>query len=283
MNRGDVRAVLQASGLSRIMPHLEALMSNSVRLVSKPSPDNELKIGTSKLGGAPDLPDDVKWPLVGDMPMSFLSQINLSDVQPFDSDKLLPSSGMLYFFYDAHQETYGSDPADRGGRKVVYSTADISTLKRCPFPDALPAEARFAFCTVTFSSELTLPQRPNLLDAALDWNDAERRTYSDFMMAFPSVEDRKTIHHRLLGHSDDLQDDMHLQAQLLSHGFTDDQSPEAKALVAGANDWILLFQLDSDPNANMQWASTGLLYFWITRQDLKALNFDNVWVVLQSE
>ena len=107
--------------------------------------------------------------------------------------------------------------------------------------------------------------------------------YSDFMTAFPSVEDRKTIHHRLLCHSDDLQDDMHLQAQLLSQGFTDDQSAEAKALVAGAIDWLLLFQLDSDADAHMQWASTGLLYFWITRQDLQALNFDNVWVVLQSE
>ncbi len=283
MNRDAVRMALQAGGLSRIMPQLEALMSNSVRVTSKSVPENQLKVGASKLGGAPDLPDDVTWPLMGNVPQSFLAQFNLSDVQPLDTDKLLPSSGMLYFFYDANQQTYGSDPADRAGRKVVYSAVDAASLKRRTFPDALPAEARFASCTVSFSSEMTLPQRPNLLDAKLDWNDSERQAYSDLMAAFPSVEDRKTIHHRLLGHSDDLQDDMHLQAQLLSHGFSDDQSPEAKTLVAGASDWVLLFQLDSDSDAHMQWASTGLLYFWITRQDLKALNFDNVWVVLQSE
>lgn len=283
MSRDGVKAALQAGGLSRIMPHLEALMTNSVRIVSKPTPDNELKIGTSKLGGAPDLLDGVKWPVMGDIPLSFLAQISLSDVQPLDTDKLLPTSGLLSFFYDAKQQTYGSDPNDRAGRKVIYSTVDAAGLKRRPFPDALPAEARFASCAVTFSAEITLPQRPNLLDSKLDWNDKERQAYSDFMAAFPSEEDRKTIHHRLLGHSDDLQDDMHLQAQLLSHGFKDDQSAEAKALVEGAKDWVLLFQLDSDSNAHMQWASTGLLYFWITRQDLQARNFDNVWVILQSE
>ncbi|MBI1282396.1 MAG: DUF1963 domain-containing protein [Anaerolineaceae bacterium] len=283
MDRDAVRAALQTGGLSRIMPHLEALMTNSVRMTSRAANDSELAIGTSKLGGAPDLADDVTWPVMSDVPLSFLAQINLRDVQPFDSDKLLPSSGMLYFFYDANQQTYGSDPADRAGRKVIYSTVDSATLKRRPFPDALPAEARFAACAVTFSSEMTLPQRPNVLDEKLDWNDNERQAYSDFMADFPSTEDRKTLHHRLLGHSDDLQDDMHLQAQLLSHGFSDDQSPEAKALMAGASDWVLLFQLDSDSNARMQWASTGLLYFWITRQDLQACNFDDVWVVLQSE
>jgi uncharacterized protein YwqG len=283
MNRDGVRAALQVSGLSRIMPQLEALMSNSVRMTSESVPESTLKVGTSKLGGTPDLPNEVTWPLMGDVPLAFLTQINLSDVQAFDTDKLLPSSGMFYFFYDANQQTYGSDPADRAGRKVIYSVVDAAALKRCPFPDGLPDEARFTSCALTFSSEITLPQRPNLLDATLDWNDKERKAYSDFMMGFPSEEDRKTIHHRLLGHSDDLQDDMHLQAQLVSHGFTDDQSPEAKALVDGAKDWVLLLQLDSDPKAHMQWASTGLLYFWITRQDLQACNFDNVWVVLQSE
>ncbi len=283
MNRDAVRKALQAGGLSRIMPHLEALMTNSVRITIKSMPENELKVGASKLGGAPDLADNVTWPVMADVPLAFLAQINLSDVQSFDTDKLLPTSGMLYFFYDANQQTYGSDAADRAGRKVIYSTVDAAFLKRRAFPDALPAEARFMACAVSFSSEMTLPQRPNLLDDKLDWNKTERYAYSDFMTAFPSVEDRKMLHHRLLGHSDDLQDDMHLQAQLVSHGFSDDQSPEAKALVAGATDWVLLFQLDSDSDAHMQWASTGLLYFWIRRQDLQARNFENVWVVLQSE
>lgn len=283
MNRDAVRTALQAAQLSRILPHLEPLMSNSIRLTASPAAESDLAVGVSKLGGTPDLPDDVTWPMMGDAPLSFVAQINLSEAQAFDTDKLLPESGILYFFYDANQETYGASPEDRAGRKVIYSTANQTALKRRPFPDALPSEARFTACALIFSSEVTLPQRPNLLDDTLDWNDAERQAYSDFMVAFPSEDDRKLLHHRLLGHSDDLQDDMHLQAQLLSHGFSDDQSPEAAALVAGAKDWLLLLQVDSEPSAGMQWASTGLLYFWITKQDLHARNFDNVWVILQSE
>lgn len=282
MNSDAVRAALQAGGLSRIMPKLDALMQNSVRLSSHKAVD-EIAIGASKLGGMPDVADEVAWPLMADVPLSFVGQINLSDVQPFETDHLLPTSGMLYCFYDANQQTYGSDPADRAGWKIIYSTAEQSKLKCRAFPDALPSQARFTACGLTFSSEVTLPQRPNLLDSTLDWTDAERKAYSDLMAAFPSPEDRATLHHRLLGHSDDLQDDMHVQAQLLSHGFSDDQSPEAAALLAGANDWVLLWQIDSDGDAGMQWASTGLLYFWITRADLQAQNFDGVWGILQSE
>lgn len=282
MQRDAVRATIQTAGLSRIQSNLEALMLNSVRLTSTPAPDDSLAVGMSKLGGTPDLPDAVQWPMMADVPLSFVAQINLTDAQSLDTDKLLPASGLLSFFYDANQQTYGSDPADRAGYKVLY-TADTSTLKRRPFPDALPEAARFSACSLTLSSEVTLPQRPNLLDDKLDWNDIERKAYSDMMVAFPSEADHQQIHHRLLGHSDDLQDDMHLQAQLFSHGLTDDQSPEAASLLAGAKDWVLLLQVDSDPNANMQWASTGLLYFWISRQDLQAGNFDKGWVVLQSE
>ena len=283
MQSDAVRAAIKAAPLSRIMPRLEALMSNSVRVTSTALTEGELAVGASKLGGAPDLSDEVVWPLMADVPLSFVAQINLSEAQSFDTDKLLPSSGMLYFFFDANQQVYGSDPADRAGWKVIYSAIDKTLLKRRTFPDKLPAQARFSPCAVTFSAEVTLPQRPNLLDKTLDWNDHERKAYSDLMAAFPSAEDRSLLHHRLLGHSDDLQDDMHLQVQLVSHGFKDDQSAKAAALAAGANDWLLLFQLDSDSNAHMQWASTGLLYYWITRQDLQAHNFDGVWVVLQSE
>jgi uncharacterized protein YwqG len=283
MQADAVRATIQKAGLARIQPHLEALMRNSIRVTSTASSDSAIAVGTSKLGGAPDLPDTVVWPMMADVPLAFVAQFDLSAVRPFDVDKLLPTSGMLYFFFDAKQQVYGSDPADKAGWKVITSATDKATLKRRAFPDKLPKEAQFTACSVTFSTEVTLPQRPNLLDKALDWNDKERQSYSDMMANFPSEADRKTLHHRLLGHSDDLQDDMHLQVQLVSHGFTDDQSPQAKALAAGANDWILLFQLDSDFNAHMQWASTGLLYYWITKQDLQAKNFDAVWCVLQSE
>lgn len=64
--------------------------------------DNSL----SYLGGLPRLPPDAKWPTVplanGDAPlsMSFVAQIDLSDVPDGPGRQLLPKSGTLYFFFD---------------------------------------------------------------------------------------------------------------------------------------------------------------------------------------
>ena len=73
----------------------------------------------SKLGGDPLLPRDFTWPVFTDThagatrPLSFLCQINLADVKPYDTDGVLPERGMLYFFYEGESFRWGFDPADR--------------------------------------------------------------------------------------------------------------------------------------------------------------------------
>ena len=39
------------------------------------------------------------WPTYGDIPLPFIAQLRLADIVPYDLDHVLPSSGMLYFFY----------------------------------------------------------------------------------------------------------------------------------------------------------------------------------------
>ncbi len=91
------------------------------------------------------------------------------------------------------------------------------------------------------------------------------------------------MHNRLLGNPDTIQDDMRIQCQLTSHGVTDGNDPRTAALSKGAMDWQLLLQVDSNEHAGMRWASSGMLYYWITSADLHARHFDATWVVLQSE
>jgi uncharacterized protein YwqG len=55
----------------------------------------------------------------------------------------------------------------------------------------------------------------------------------------------------------------------------------AAELKAGSMDWHLLLQVDSEQAAGMMWGDVGRLYYWIRSKDLKAGNFDNVWLVLQ--
>ena len=79
---------------------------------------------------------------------------------------------------------------------------------------------------------------------------------------------------------------MQLEAQLASPGLYcgDDRGildPRAAALDAGADDWMLLLQLDSEEAEGMMWGDVGMLYFWIRRTDLTDRRFDRCWVLLQ--
>jgi uncharacterized protein YwqG len=76
---------------------------------------------------------------------------------------------------------------------------------------------------------------------------------------------------------------MREQCQLVTNGITDADDPRANEVLKGANDWQLLLQVDSDDDLNMQWGSTGILYYWIKQADLQAQRFDHGWLVLQSD
>lgn len=62
--------------------------------------------GKSKWWGCPDLPDDLEYPEVpvnedGELyydPLTFICQIRCEDLEGYDTEGLLPKSGMLYFF-----------------------------------------------------------------------------------------------------------------------------------------------------------------------------------------
>jgi uncharacterized protein YwqG len=45
------------------------------------------------------------------------------------------------------------------------------------------------------------------------------------------------------------------------------------------DNWLLLFQMDSDSNESIEimWGDMGVANFFILSEDLKNLNFDNVW------
>ncbi len=283
MDKAGVQAAFVAAGLPRLVKDLDLISKASIRLYTTPVDESALHIGASKLGGAPDLPVGVTWPAWKGLPQSFIAQIHLGDIAPYDANNLLPHSGMLWFFYDAQQQTYGADPADRGGWCVIFVDDNLPALQRTPAPATLPASSQFHACSISFASEITLSQQPQLEIPNCDWTEAEQHQYETLLSTFPSPADHATIHHRLLGHPDTIQDDMRLQCQLTSHGVTDVNDPRAAALSQGAMDWQLLLQIDSDEHAGMNWGNNGMLYYWIERADLQTHLFDHTWLVLQSE
>lgn len=283
MDKSSFAKAIQRTGLSQLTPVLDQLTSPSIRISTNPSYETAIQPGQSKFGGMPDLPANMEWPTMNGAPMEFIAQIQLAEAHPYDAAHLLPSQGLLSFFYDAAQETYGADPHDNAGLKVLYLTQESSSLQRTELPPLLPAEARSRVCSVGFSQELTTTLQPNLEVATLKWSDDDQERYDDTLQKLMGGSQHPI--HRMLGFPDTIQDDMRMECQLAANGIADPGSaPEQVAkLAAGANDWLLLLQVDSDESVGMRWANAGMLYFWIRRDDLANQRFEHVWVVLQSE
>ena len=300
MNPSEILSALSNVGLSRLQPDVLKLLQESIRLTLQPLGETSTPPGVSRLGGVPDLPAGAAWPAWKGVPISFIAQVNLADLASFTPAQDLPKSGLLSFFYDSAQETYGADPADRGGWQVLYfppappkeggvhwfSRGDPQAVKAVPFPAGLPANARFKPCRVTFASEYTLPGAPSQYLPDLDWSPDEIQRYEQFQAGFPSAEDRKTLHFRMFGCPDQIQDDMQLQCALYANGVSPDDAaaPQVVARAAARKaGWQLLLQVDSDETIGMRWASYGMLYFWLEKDALQQRQFDRSWLVLQSE
>jgi uncharacterized protein YwqG len=283
LDKATFQVALVGAGLARVTKDIDYLVRDSIRLHTTAVDEQTLQVGASKLGGLPDLPAGTAWPEWQGVPQSFIAQIRLDDAHPYDTQRLLPASGMLWFFYDAKQQTYGDQPSDKGGWSVLFSDNVQNKLSRATAPNALPASSRFHACSIRFASEITVSQQPELDISHFDWTQAEQQQYEKLLSTLYSQQEMAEPHNRMLGFADTIQDDMRSQCQLVSHGITDSSDPRAQDLLKTANDWLLLLQVDSDEQANMRWGDTGMLYYWITSQNLQAKHFDSTWLVLQSE
>ena len=247
-------------------------------LVSGPSTAS-LSLGASRFGGEPDLPPVAAWPRWREGPLSFLAQLDLATLP--DASGLLPDTGTLLFFFDSQKQPWGFDPADEGGARVVYSEADPRVLVRTAFPEDLPTAARFAARSLEARPVATLPTDGERAGLELEEDEAAE-LYAELEAGITGLE----AEHRVLGWPAELQNPMELECQLVSNGLycgnsAGYQSEAAQRLAPGADDWILLCQLDSDETLGWMWGDLGRLYFWIKRGHLAARRFDRVWTVLQ--
>ncbi len=241
------------------------------------SPNTALELGKSKFGGLPDLPTHIAWFREDNgKPLSFVGQLNLSELSGALGSGSLPEKGMLYFFYSAEQEAWGFDPKDSDKFKVFYAPDGTELVKKSG-PDDLENYHNYLPCGLTFSEAYSLPNWERAF-ATHRFTDFEKEVY--MLVEYPE------INHKLFGYSNAVQGEMELECQLVTNGINcGDPSgysdPRAHALEKGKEDWILLLQVDSDEKTGMMWGDSGRLYFWIRQQDLEQLHFDKAWCILQ--
>lgn len=272
--------------------------------------------GASRFGGGPDLPTGFTWPdwLVrpfectgepDDTPvrargkLNFLAQLDLAEAARLLPELGLPPVGWLYFFFDADALPWGFDPADRDAARVLYHAGPAADLVR-HFPPRPPPDPSWDFpcCALDFLPVRTLPDGQTLFkrfvaetpgaagEACRESDAAVGSTRQDQLYAVLEACDEAAPIHQLRGCAHPLHDPMELECQLVANGVNCGSpdafdTPRARHLAAGAADWQLLLQLDSDTAPGFEWCDVGLLYFWIRRQDLAAQRFDRTWTILQ--
>ena len=266
----------EAAATRAVIEALKPLARPAIVLEDAPGPT------VMRLGGQPRLPGSSAWPERKGRPLSFIAELDLTALRAAGGPDWLPASGLLHLFYDVGDEPWGFDPADHDGWQVIWTGE--AAPRPLPRPPGLSGDRVFAPVALSGRRAITYPTTERL-DLPPDVGGAfEFEPVQDFMDADLGDGPR----HQVGGYPSPIQNDgMELEAQLASNGIYvggPDGYSDARvaALEAGAGDWRLLLQIDSDENAGIMWGDTGTLYAWVREQDARAGDFSRVWIVLQS-
>lgn len=264
--------LLSAAGLTRVSAEIAQVALPSIRLKTNAVDETQLGQGATRFGGSPDLPPGYAWPEHNGSPLPFVAQLNLSEVVPYDTMQLLPAEGMLYFFFDI-DAFFDSWPRHQTIWRVLYEHNARTALQRVAIPERVAKRNHYRSSTVTYATEITLPDYSQYDGTSIQrlglsgpLTDEEQWAYYEVQAQLASTVGT-TYHiplHRLLGHPDDVQWDMH------------------RDLPGASTNWQLLFQVDSDGVPDTEWGDTGRIYYWIRTRDLAKRDFSGVELILQS-
>ncbi|MDR1481095.1 MAG: DUF1963 domain-containing protein [Synergistaceae bacterium] len=285
---------LKDAGFYRQAEILESCRLPCVKIKTTKADEAAFRLGESKFGGLPHLPADFEWPMYNGKPLAFIAQFNLADVAAYDTDNKLPHEGILYFFYEGGEEVWGYDPKDADGFRV-YHHKELAVIEATALPEGVPEDALLSPCKLEFSADVSYPMGEVLDGVGLDpetlkeFMTIERADIDEFDEIIEEYVENHLFgeyDHQLLGYPNLVQGEIFHECQLASNGlFCGDESgyrdPREKALRDGAKDWTLLFQIDSDDNAEVMWGDCGMVYFAIRKADLAAADFSWVWAVFQ--
>lgn len=226
-------------------------------------------LGSSQIGGIPNLPPSLTWPFWQQQPLKFIAQLNCRALQPLDLVHALPNEGFLAFFYDGEYDLYDREPNDPQRWRVLYWKEEGPLLQQQALPDnsAYPYYAR----EVQPMLEWALPDigSPELEMLGLTWeamyepsSEPSVRESGEMYLALQQqvsllYPPRQPLH-RSLGYADPVQTPI------------------------GEPGWQLLLQIDSDEQTGVKWGDMGRIYYLIAEEDLKQLRFDRVRFQAQS-
>ena len=275
---------------------LEQLRRNGITL--EISGRSEYKRGGTRFGGRPDVPRGFEWPAyegegmhgkAAKRPLSFIAQFDCAELARYDAERLLPERGVLSFFYEMDTMRWGFDPKDKGCARV-YWFEDSAALEAAEFPNDLEEDYRFPALAVKMRAEPSFPGWEDFTEIYPEEADCGDEGDEFFTVRAELGDDDPDERSKLLGWADAIQWSMPAECELVTRGYYLgggwDEIPKNEVEEAekeAPDKWLPLFQLDTveDGDFELMFGDCGRLYFYITRDDLAARRFENVWLILQ--
>lgn len=267
---------------------LKAEEKNSIAFTRQKSSE-EIAVGASKIGGMPHLPPGFRWPyyegtnyhkVKARRPLSFIAQINLAEAAAFDTEKKLPPSGFLYFFYELDTMEWGLKPEDKGCAGVFHCDVAADRLSVTDYPCDLNPDYYVPESAVVFRKTRSIPSLEEL-------NDTVTAHWDDYTYAAKKngIDTERCPEFKLLGYADLIQGSILWECAMVESGFSSSDwktmsESEKKEIYAKQDRWTLLAQFGSISDSIM-FGDCGSIYFYIRKDDLEKGRFDDVHLSLQ--
>lgn len=257
---------------------VKSLISPAIGIKLKDKVDQPNQI-QSKIGGWPYTSAHFIWPDKGGRPLTFLCQINLSELWKFHS--ILPSKGMLYFFV---------------ANKECKDFACLENVIKVIYDENLPNVKPYSVGVVPldeygieFYEHFTLPsyqEQTRLNSSSLaemsDSLDELQQSISEL-----TYNDKDFTNHHMLGDPNAVQGSVRIYwgAKLLDpqDTFYKKISDCLDQVSDIGSDFVLLLQIDLlDGHVALSNYGDCCLYFGIPKEDLMIKNFNRVKLVIQN-
>ena len=247
------------------------------------APKGKIPVGTSRLGGLPDVPAGFVWPTttrgkvpnprstrkVRSFPLTFIGQINCADSAPLDRAGSLPPSGLLSFFFDLGSTDHG----------VVFFTPADAPLSQAPSPpDLEESTLQPPVLIQKLRADLSVP----------DWQDHARAAMfkgAKKILRLQRLEGRAESTEVDLSDEEDI-DRQYQDVSMDGHKDGDRLQILGNAVYVQSSSTSkgdqLLLQL-SQPSTwpTYVFGDTGTLYFWVKKSDLSKGQFKKAWAYTQ--
>ncbi|MBR5074497.1 MAG: DUF1963 domain-containing protein [Bacteroidales bacterium] len=271
---GDENLKFDTETVNAISAKLPSFKRNSITIKFKEETGGESETGQTKFGGNPDVPDGFEWPKDSEgYPMSFILQINCSDIKKFDKENKLPKSGIFSFFYSWKNESMSyidedDDPSYNPKiAQVYYYDLPEGMLHRQAPPKKLAKEYRMTERYVSFSSQDCVPAWEDAIAMQIVDTDCSKIEYQSAMLesGTQGISD-EDFNGSMLGYATPVEDDTLDEPQneiLLLQLFSSNLIEEDEGTEEECYDPI-------------EFGVEGKVYFYISKKDLAERDFSRV-------